>query len=61
MNGLEGVAYFKHFAQKKPLNLHTIAPVKEGLWDHRLVASMGRLWNGRGSGDRPHRAAPVMK
>jgi ribonuclease BN (tRNA processing enzyme) len=47
MNGLEGVAYFKHFAQKKTLNLHTIAPVKEGLWDRRLVSSMGRLWNGQ--------------
>jgi ribonuclease BN (tRNA processing enzyme) len=47
MNGLEGVAYFKHFAQKKPLNLHTIAPVKEGLWEQRLVSSMGRLWNGQ--------------
>jgi ribonuclease BN (tRNA processing enzyme) len=46
MNGLEGVAYFKHFAQKKQLNLHTIAPVKDGLWTQRLVSSMGRLWNG---------------
>ena len=48
MNGLEGVAYFKHFAQKKPLRLHTIAPVKEALWEQRLVASMGTLWNGQG-------------
>jgi ribonuclease BN (tRNA processing enzyme) len=47
MNGLEGVGYFKHFAQKKPLRLHTIAPVKEGLWESRLVSSMGRLWNGQ--------------
>ena len=46
MNGLEGVAYFKYFAQKKPLNLHTIAKVKEALWSERLVASMGVLWNG---------------
>lgn len=46
INGLEGVAYFKYFAQKKPLALHTIAPVKESLWSERLVASMGRLWNG---------------
>jgi ribonuclease BN (tRNA processing enzyme) len=46
INGLEGVAYFKFFAQKKPLRLHTIAPVKETLWSERLVASMGRLWNG---------------
>jgi ribonuclease BN (tRNA processing enzyme) len=47
MNGLEGVGYFKHFAQKKPLNLHTIAPVKDALWQHRLVASMGTLWDGK--------------
>jgi len=47
MNGLEGVAYFKHFAQKKQLALHTIAPVKNGLWESRLVSSMGRLWNGQ--------------
>ncbi len=47
MNGLEGVAYFKHFAQKKRLGLHTIAPVKDGLWEQRLVSPMGRLWNGQ--------------
>lgn len=47
MNGLEGVGYFKHFAQKRPLNLHTIAPVKSALWEQRLVASMGTLWDGK--------------
>jgi ribonuclease BN (tRNA processing enzyme) len=47
MNGLEGVGFFKLFAQKKALNLHTIAPVKDALWQHRLVASMGTLWDGR--------------
>lgn len=47
MNGLEGVGYFKLFAQKKALNLHTIAPVKDALWQHRLVASMGTLWDGK--------------
>jgi ribonuclease BN (tRNA processing enzyme) len=47
MNGLEGVGYFKHFAQKKPLRLHTIAPVKDALWGQRLVASMGTLWDGQ--------------
>ncbi|MBX3233774.1 MAG: MBL fold metallo-hydrolase [Labilithrix sp.] len=46
MNGLEGVGYFKHFAQKRPLNLHTIAPVKEGLWERRLALPMGQLLNG---------------
>ncbi len=46
VNGLEGTAYFKFFAQKKKLRLHTIRAVREALWDGRLVASMGRLWNG---------------
>lgn len=46
MNGLEGVGFFKHFAQKKPLGLHTIAPVKDAIWPERLAAPMGRLWNG---------------
>ncbi len=47
MNGLEGVGYFKHFAQQRRLNLHTTAEVKDGLWEGRLAASMGRLWNGQ--------------
>lgn len=47
MNGLEGVGFFKHFAQKKPLNLHTIAPVKDALWRERLASSMGTLWDGK--------------
>jgi ribonuclease BN (tRNA processing enzyme) len=46
MNGLEGVGFFKHFAQKRPLRLHTIAPVKDAIWPERLAAPMGRLWNG---------------
>lgn len=47
MNGLEGVGFFKHFAQNKPLNLHTIGAVKDGLWEGRLRLGMGRLWNGQ--------------
>jgi len=47
MNGLEGVAFFKHFGQQRKLNLHTVLPVKDGLWERRLAASMGRLWNGQ--------------
>jgi ribonuclease BN (tRNA processing enzyme) len=43
VNGLEGAAYFKFFAQKRKLRLHTIGAVKDALWDGRLVASMGRL------------------
>jgi ribonuclease BN (tRNA processing enzyme) len=46
MNGLEGFAYFKHFAQQKRVRLHTVAPVREGLWEGRLGLSMGQLWNG---------------
>lgn len=46
MNGLEGVGFFKHFGQKKRLVLHTIAAVKENLWEKRLELSMGQLWNG---------------
>jgi len=47
MNGLEGVAYFKHFAQQRRLRLHTVAPVRAGLWEGRLALSMGQLWNGQ--------------
>ncbi len=47
MNGLEGAAYFKYFAQQRRLNLHTIAPVKEALWEKRLASSMGTLWDGQ--------------
>jgi ribonuclease BN (tRNA processing enzyme) len=46
MNGLEGFGYFKHFAQQKPAQLHTIRSVREQLWEGRLVSPMGRLWNG---------------
>lgn len=46
MNGLEGLAFFKRFAQGKKVQLWTIAAVREQLWEGRLVASMGRLWNG---------------
>lgn len=47
MNGLEGVAYFKRFAQHERLALHTIAAVRADLWERRLVASMGQLWDGK--------------
>jgi ribonuclease BN (tRNA processing enzyme) len=47
MNGLEGVGYFKHFAQQKALRLHTVAKVKERLWEERLGLPMSRLWNGQ--------------
>jgi ribonuclease BN (tRNA processing enzyme) len=47
MNGLEGVAFYKHFAEKKRLCLVTSAEAKAVIWDERLKASMSALWNGR--------------
>lgn len=46
MNGLEGVAYWKFFAEGKRLRLWTSPEVREVIWDQRLVASMGTLWDG---------------
>jgi ribonuclease BN (tRNA processing enzyme) len=46
MNGLEGVAFFKKFAEKKRAHLLTTTDVRRVIWDQRLVAPMGRLWNG---------------
>lgn len=47
MNGLEGVGFFKHFAQSKAMSLVASAEVREDLWDRRLAASMGQLWTGK--------------
>src|SRR5687768_18407028 len=46
MNGLEGVAFFKHFVEGKRVRLVTSAEVRATIWDQRLCASMGALWNG---------------
>lgn len=46
MNGLEGVAFFKHFAERKRLTLVTSDDVRSVLWDQRLRASMETLWDG---------------
>jgi ribonuclease BN (tRNA processing enzyme) len=46
MNGLEGVAFFKHFAEGKRVQLVTSTEVREAIWDQRLVASMGALFDG---------------
>lgn len=46
MNGLEAVGFFKHFAQNRPLRLHTIGAVRDAIWPERLAAPMARLWNG---------------
>ncbi len=46
MNGLEGFAFFKHFAENKRLKLVASNEVREVIWDQRLVASMGQLFDG---------------
>ena len=47
MNGLEGVAFFKHFVDGKRVNLITSPEVRACLWDERLRASMSTLWDGQ--------------
>ncbi len=47
MNGLEGVAFFKRFAQNKRVKLVTSAEVRANVWDERLKASMSALWDGQ--------------
>ena len=47
MNGLEGVTFFKHFAQRRKVQLISSPELRDVLWEQRLVASMGQLWNGR--------------
>jgi ribonuclease BN (tRNA processing enzyme) len=46
MNGLEGVAFYKRFAEGKRVRLHTTSEVRTVLWDQRLRAPMETLWNG---------------
>jgi len=46
MNGLEGVAFYKLFAQRRRVRLIASREVREVIWDQRLVASMGVLWDG---------------
>jgi ribonuclease BN (tRNA processing enzyme) len=47
MNGLEGVAFFKHFVDKQRLKLVTCPEVRSAIWDQRLKASMSALWDGQ--------------
>ncbi len=46
MNGLEGFAFYKHFVEKRRLALVCVPEVRASLWEPRLQASMGQLWNG---------------
>jgi ribonuclease BN (tRNA processing enzyme) len=47
MNGLEGAAFFKRFAQQRRLNLLTSAEVRAVIWDQRLKAPMDTLYDGQ--------------
>ena len=46
MNGLEGVAFFKHFVENKRIQLMSLPEVRGVIWNERLKGSMGQLWNG---------------
>jgi ribonuclease BN (tRNA processing enzyme) len=46
MNGVEGLAFYKHFVEAKRVKLVTSPEVRRSLWDERLRASMGTLWDG---------------
>ena len=47
MNGVEGVAFWKRFAEHKRLELVCSPEVRGEIWDRRLVAPMGQLWDGQ--------------
>lgn len=46
MNGLEGFAFYKHFIENKQLALVAVPEVRKSIWEPRLQASMGQLWDG---------------
>src|SRR5262249_48993055 len=46
MNGLEGVAFYKHFVDGRRVRLVTSPEVRAQIWDERLKASMATLWDG---------------
>ena len=46
MNGLEGVAFFKRFAQGRRLRLHGSPEVHDTVWPRRLSGSMSVLYDG---------------
>lgn len=47
MNGLEGVAFYKHFVDRKRVQLVTSPEVRGVIWDERLKASMSSLFDGK--------------
>lgn len=47
MNGLEGVAFYKHFVDRKRLKLVCSSELRANIWDERLKASMSQLYDGQ--------------
>jgi len=47
MNGLEGLAFYKHLGEAKRLKLVASPEVRAVIWEQRLQASMGALWDGK--------------
>lgn len=47
MNGLEGYAFYKHLVEGGKIRLLTSPEVCACIWDQRLTASMGVLWDGQ--------------
>lgn len=48
MNGLEGVAFFKHFVERKRVELVATSEVRSVIWEQRLRAPMEQLYDGKG-------------
>jgi ribonuclease BN (tRNA processing enzyme) len=48
MDGLEDVGFYKHFVESRRIRLITSPEVRDVIWDRRLAASMGSLWDGTG-------------
>jgi ribonuclease BN (tRNA processing enzyme) len=47
INGLEGVAFFKRFAHQRRTRVHATPELTGDLWERRLSASMGQLFDGQ--------------
>lgn len=47
MNGLEGVAFYKHFLEKKKVKLIAATPIIKSIWNERLIGSMSHLLEGK--------------
>lgn len=47
MNGLEGYAFYKHLVEGGRIRLLTSPEVHACIWEQRLRASMGTLWDGQ--------------